>query len=91
MSTETELPGVVAACLFRYWRDSTAFENDVYLLPKDLDEQVGTLLIPALGAVLAVFAQDHAGSTFDEVEGPFMFRCSCVRCRKCPKVSRRHV
>ena len=37
----------------------------------------GTLLIPALCAVLAVFAQDHADSIVDEVERPFKFRCSC--------------
>ena len=70
MPTETGLPSAVAACLFRFWKESTAFENDVYFLPKELDEQVVTLLIPALGAVLAVFAQNHANSTVYEVR-PF--------------------
>ena len=37
-------------------------QNDVYLLPKQLDENVATLRLPALGAGLTVFTQEQAFS-----------------------------
>ena len=61
---------------------TTAYENDVHFLPKQLDEQVETLRLPALGAVLTVFGHEHADSVVDKVEGPYKFRCSCVHCRR---------
>ena len=36
-------------------------KNDLSLLPSQLDEQVAKLQGPALGVVLTVFAQEHAG------------------------------
>ena len=35
--------------LFAYWKEAAACENDVYSLPKQLDEPVATLHLPALG------------------------------------------
>ena len=43
----------------------------MYLLSQQLDEKVAKLQLPALGAVLTVFAQEHAVYFLVEVEGPF--------------------
>ena len=43
-----------------YWNETKAFKNGVYLLAKQLVEQLAKLHLPALGAVLNVFAQEHA-------------------------------
>ena len=40
--------------MLRYWKETTAYRNDVHLLPKLLDEKVPTLHLPALGGVLTV-------------------------------------
>merc|ERR550514_1536556 len=37
-----------------------AYKNDVYLLPKSLDEKVASLHLPVLGAVLTVPTQEQA-------------------------------
>ena len=42
---------------------------DVYLSPKQFDEEVATPHFPALGAELNVFTQEHMKSF--KVEGPF--------------------
>merc|ERR1711912_25769 len=34
--------------ILRNWRETTQYENDVYLLPKELDEKVAMLHLPAL-------------------------------------------
>merc|ERR1712072_223710 len=36
--------------LLKNWKETKAYKNDVYLLPKDLDEKVARLHLPALGA-----------------------------------------
>ena len=51
-----------------------ADKNDVYVLPKLLDEKVATLHLPVLGAALTVPIQEHTDSQSFEVEGPL---CSC--------------
>ena len=43
---------------------TTACKHDGNLLPEQLNEQLETLHFPALGAVLNVFAQQQASSTF---------------------------
>ena len=48
-----------------------AYEDDVYLLSKDLDEKEATLHFPALGAALDVLAEAQAGYIGVKVEGPF--------------------
>merc|ERR1711862_617081 len=36
--------------LLKNWKETKAYKNDVYLLPKELDEKVARLHLPALGA-----------------------------------------
>merc|ERR1719208_214751 len=36
--------------ILKNWKETKAYKNDVYLLPKDLDEKVARLHLPALGA-----------------------------------------
>ena len=52
-------------------RDEKGYKNDVYLLPKDLDEKVARLHLPALGAVLTVLSKEQADYIGAKVEGPF--------------------
>ena len=52
-------PELVHLHLLRYWNETKAYKNGVYLLAKQLVEQLATLHLPALGAVLNVFAQEH--------------------------------
>ena len=47
--------------LLRRWKDCASHRTDLSLLPSQLDEQVAKLQGLALGVVLAVFAQEHAG------------------------------
>ena len=49
-----------------------AHKNEVYLLPKELDEKGRKLHLPALRAKLNVFTQGQAVSTGVKVEGPHM-------------------
>merc|ERR1711916_318636 len=46
--------------LLRNWKETKAYKNEVYLLPKELDEQVAKLHLPALGAELTVLTQEQA-------------------------------
>merc|ERR1711959_858592 len=48
-----------------------AYKNDVYLLPKDLDEKVARLHLPALGAQLTELSKEQADYIGVKVEGPF--------------------
>merc|ERR1712122_254513 len=50
---------------------SCSFKNEVYLLPKELDEKVAKLHLPALGAELTVLTQEQADYIGVKVEGPF--------------------
>jgi len=47
------------------------YKNDVYLLPKELDEKVARLHLPALGAQLTVPTQQQADYIGVKVTGPF--------------------
>merc|ERR1711972_591743 len=47
------------------------YKNDVYLLPKSLDEKVASLHLPALGAELTVPTQEQADYIGVKVSGPF--------------------
>merc|ERR1711972_1164029 len=49
----------------------TAYKNDVYLLPKDLDEKVARLHLPALGARLTELSQEQADYIGVKVNGPY--------------------
>jgi len=43
----------------------------VYVLPKELDEKVAALHLPALGAELTELSKDQANYIDVEVKGPF--------------------
>merc|ERR1712051_549997 len=47
------------------------YKNDVYLLPKHLDEKVAQLHLPALGAKLTVLSKAQADYIGVKAEGPF--------------------
>merc|ERR1712210_158739 len=47
------------------------YKNDVYLLPKDLDEKVASLHLPALGAQLTTLTKTQADYIGVKVTGPF--------------------
>jgi len=47
------------------------YKNDVYLLPKHLDEKVASLHLPALGAEMTKLTQEQADYIGVKVEGPF--------------------
>merc|ERR1712167_548528 len=48
-----------------------AYRNDVYLLPKELDEKVARLHLPALGANLTTLSKEQADYIGVKVEGPY--------------------
>merc|ERR1712032_160482 len=74
-------PSFVMSCSFtnqtmaqlELWkeRDSGKYKNDVYLLPKVLDEKVARLHLPALGATLTTMTKEQADYIDVPVQGPF--------------------
>merc|ERR550537_363988 len=57
--------------LLKNWKETKAYKNDVYLLPKELDEKVATLHLPALGAELTVMTKEQADYIGVKQTGPF--------------------
>merc|ERR1711963_650337 len=60
--------------LLRNWKEtdeSKKYKNDVYLLPKHLDEKVARLHLPALGAQLTELTQEQADYIGVKVGGPY--------------------
>ena len=53
------------------WNNSTAYKNEVYMLPKHLDEKVAALHLAKLGVELETLRQDQAEYIGVEVTGPF--------------------
>merc|ERR1712032_1306906 len=53
------------------WQKTKAYKNDVYLLPKELDEKVARLHLPALGAELTELSKEQADYIGVKKEGPF--------------------
>merc|ERR1712024_315595 len=51
--------------------DKKRYKNEVYLLPKDLDEKVARLHLPALGAELTELSTDQADYIGVPVAGPY--------------------
>merc|ERR1712183_1137298 len=47
------------------------YKNEVYLLPKNLDEKVAALHLPALGAHLTKLSKEQADYIDVKVEGPY--------------------
>jgi len=57
--------------LLKNWKETKAYKNDVYLLPKELDEKVARLHLPALGAEMTVLSKEQADYIGVKVEGPY--------------------
>merc|ERR1711876_40153 len=57
--------------LLKNWKETKAYKNDVYLLPKALDEKVASLHLPALGAEMTKLSKEQADYIGVGVEGPF--------------------
>merc|ERR1712223_702025 len=57
--------------LLKNWKETKAYKNDVYLLPKELDEKVARLHLPALGAELTELTKAQADYLGVSVNGPF--------------------
>ncbi|MFK7050689.1 adenosylhomocysteinase [Flavobacterium columnare] len=53
------------------WTNSTAYKNEVYMLPKHLDEKVAALHLTKLGVELETLSNDQAAYIGVEVKGPF--------------------
>jgi len=57
--------------LLKNWKETKAYKNDVYLLPKELDEKVAALHLPALGANLTKLSDKQAEYIGVKGNGPF--------------------
>merc|ERR1712130_962941 len=57
--------------LLKNWQETKTYKNDVYLLPKRLDEKVARLHLGALGAELTTMSKEQAAYIGVTVEGPF--------------------
>merc|ERR1712170_41350 len=57
--------------LFKNWKETKAYKNEVYLLPKELDEKVARLHLPALGAQMTELSKEQADYIGVKVTGPF--------------------
>lgn len=53
------------------WRNGDKYDNDVYILPKHLDEKVAKLHLERIGARLTTLRQDQADYINVPVEGPY--------------------
>merc|ERR1711979_26647 len=57
--------------LLKNQKETKAYKNDVYLLPKALDEKVARLHLPAIGANLTTLSKEQADYIGVKIEGPF--------------------
>merc|ERR1712111_64724 len=57
--------------LLKNWKNKKGYKNDVYLLPKELDEKVAALHLPALGAKLTTLSKEQADYIGVKTNGPF--------------------
>merc|ERR1712194_934243 len=57
--------------LLKNWKETKAYKNDVYLLPKLLDEKVASLHLPALGAEMTKLSKKQAEYIGVGDNGPF--------------------
>ncbi|MCB2067881.1 MAG: adenosylhomocysteinase, partial [Erythrobacter sp.] len=72
-------PSFVMSCSFtnqvmaqmELWSNAKGYENDVYVLPKKLDEKVASLHLEKLGVKLTKLSQEQANYIGVPVEGPF--------------------
>ena len=72
-------PSFVMSCSFtnqtlaqiELWNNSQNYENQVYVLPKHLDEKVAALHLDKLGAKLTKMSKDQADYMGLDVDGPY--------------------
>merc|ERR1719478_405476 len=67
--------------LLENWKKKKVYENDVYILPKALDEKVARLHLPSLGANLTELRKEQADYIGVPVGGPYKpdsYRSDCV-------------
>merc|ERR1711904_747353 len=57
--------------ILKNWKETKAYKNQVYLLPKELDGKVARLHLPALGAEMTVLSKEQADYIGVKVEGPY--------------------
>merc|ERR1712078_297542 len=57
--------------ILKNWKETKAYKNEVYLLPKELDEKVARLHLPALGAEMTELSQEQADYIGVKVGGPY--------------------
>merc|ERR1712093_189201 len=57
--------------LLENWQVSKKYENQVYLLPKDLDEKVARLHLGAIGAKITELTAEQAAYIGVKVQGPY--------------------
>merc|ERR1711933_429276 len=57
--------------ILKNWKENKGYKNEVYLLPKELDEKVASLHLPFLGAQLTKLSKEQAEYIGVKVEGPF--------------------
>lgn len=56
------------------WTNSSAYENQVYMLPKHFDEEVARLHLAIFGVELDVLSEKQASYIGVQVEGPVQAR-----------------
>ncbi|GMM93889.1 adenosylhomocysteinase [Qipengyuania sp. MTN3-11] len=79
LACATGHPSFVMSCSFtnqvlaqiELWKNEADYENDVYVLPKKLDEKVAALHLDKLGVQLTKLSQKQADYIGVPVEGPF--------------------
>merc|ERR1712072_1004634 len=57
--------------LLKNWKETKKYDNQVYLLPKELDEKVARLHLGAIGAELTVLTKEQADYIGVKAEGPY--------------------
>merc|ERR1712066_528752 len=57
--------------LLKNWKENKGYKNDVYLLPKELDEKVARLHLSSLGAELTTLTKEQADYIGVKQDGPF--------------------
>merc|ERR1712193_467967 len=57
--------------LLENWKETKKYKNDVYLLPKELDEKVARLHLGAIGAVVTDLTSEQAEYIGVKLQGPY--------------------
>merc|ERR1711935_387774 len=71
MSCSFTNQGLAQLDILKNWKETKAYKNEVYPLPKELDEKVARLHLPALGAQLTTLSKEQADYIGVKQTGPF--------------------